>query len=76
MSTLNFKKFKSPMEDTSDVSQQPPFSTHTHWQIQTSSQHNITTALTQIQDEISHTHSPFHVALSSHQLASHINLPK
>jgi hypothetical protein len=27
-------------EDTSDVSQQPPFSTHTHWQIQTTSQHH------------------------------------
>jgi hypothetical protein len=43
-STLNFNyNVKTTMEDTSDVSQQPPFSTHTHWQIQTSSQqHNRT----------------------------------
>jgi hypothetical protein len=38
--------------------------------------HNTTTALTHIHTEITHTHSPFHVALSSHQLASHIILLK
>jgi hypothetical protein len=40
-STLNLNyNVKSTMEDTSDVSQQPPFSTHTHWQTQTSPQHH------------------------------------
>jgi hypothetical protein len=40
-STLNLNyNVKSTMEDTSDVSQQPPFSTHMHWQTQTSPQHH------------------------------------
>jgi hypothetical protein len=40
-STLNLNyNVKSTMEDTSDVSQQPPYSTHTHWQNQTSPKHH------------------------------------
>jgi hypothetical protein len=74
-STLNLiYNVKSTMEDTSDVSQQPSFQ---HIRTGKLKLHqNTTTALTHIHDDITHTQSPLHAALSSHKLASHIILLK